>query len=292
MIHSMTGFGRAEKRILDREVTVEIRSVNNRFKDVIVRMPRNFAALEGDVKKIISDGVSRGRLEVSLQVDDSTEREQNLKLNLDLAARYFQLLKEMKEALDLPGEIAISHMTGLRDIIAYEEQPLDLEPFFEQVKVLVQEALDKMLQMRQTEGKAIATDFGRRLESMKRWADQILSRREVVTAETRTRLETKIQAYAESVELDQARLAQEVAYIIERGDITEEIVRFNSHVDQFMTLMSKDGPVGRKMEFLLQEMNREVNTIGSKSSDLDISNLVLDLKTELEKLREQVLNVE
>lgn len=292
MILSMTGFGQAAGRILDRDVTVEMRSVNNRFRDVIVRMPKSFQALDDQIKKIVAGKVARGRVDASIQIDDANNRNERLLLDMELARAYYGMLKQLKDEFDLSGDITVDNMTNLRDVIRYEEEELDLEEFMAGLKELIDEALGKLVNMRKTEGRAIAADFRNRLADMAGWVDGIEAKRDVVVSETRAKLEHRIAALTDGVELDQTRLHQEAAYIIDRSDITEEIVRLRSHFSQFDAVLNKVGPVGRKLEFLLQEINREVNTIGSKSGDVEISNLVVDLKSELEKLREQVMNVE
>lgn len=292
MIRSMTGFGRASGQVLEREVSIELRSVNNRFRDVVMRAPKTYAGIEDNVKKIVAEYVDRGRVEMYVQVDESTVRQQNLTLDLELARIYYDLLGRLKDELDLKEELTISHLLEFRDIIRHESEELDLEEFMSGLDGILREALERLGKMRVKEGAAIASDFVERLEAMKKWVEEIHDLRESVEDGVRNRLETRIKSLGDAIELDPSRLLQEVGYILERGDITEEIVRLRSHFDQFGELVRKGGTVGRRLEFLLQEINREVNTIGSKSSDVRITNKVVDLKTELEKLREQVLNVE
>ena len=292
MIHSMTGFGRAEGLVMDREVAVEIKTVNNRFKDVIVRLPKQLAAIEDGVRKVVGNRLNRGRVEVWVQVGSASTEAGALTLDLALARHVHGLLRELKKELDLSAEIAIPDLLNFKDIITVKEEALDVEAFQTGLTPIINEALDKLIAMRQTEGQALAADIQDRLTAMTGYAAEIGARRDLVIEEAKTKLEAKIKALVEDVEIDQVRLAQEVAYIVDRSDITEEIVRLGSHFDQVEGVMNGRGAVGRRLEFLLQEMNREVNTIGSKSSDVTITNRVVDLKTELEKLREQVLNIE
>ena len=292
MIHSMTAFGQASGRILNREVLVEIRSVNTRFRDILVRTPKAYSALEEDVKTLVSHKASRGRIEVSIQVYESETRWESLSLNLDLAKAYHNLLEQLKDELDLPGGVELSHLAGVRDIIVYEEETLDLEEFKEGMVPILNEALDKLVQMRAVEGRAIAADFSSRLDAMVSWVNEIASRKETVFSEAKAKLGDRIKALTGDLELDEGRLLQEAAYIADRSDITEEIIRLKSHLSQFRSCLQDGGVIGRRMEFLLQEINREVNTVGSKVGDLIITNLVVDLKSELEKLREQIQNIE
>ncbi|MEW6264658.1 MAG: YicC/YloC family endoribonuclease [Thermodesulfobacteriota bacterium] len=292
MIQSMTGFGRVESLTAGKSTVVEVRSVNNRFRDVAVRLPRAYAALEEEVKKVVAGRISRGRIDIWIQVDESLNRRQSLKLDLDLAGAYQGLLIELKKALGLNGEPGLEHFLNLKDIFRHEDEGPDLEAFWTGLKPLIEEALEKLIRMRSNEGASLAADFRDRLAIMADWTEEVWSRRETAAIEFKNRLETRIKALTGGMDLDQGRLLQEVAYLVDRSDITEEIVRLRSHFDQFNGLIGAEGPVGRRLEFLLQEMGREVNTIGSKSSDVAVTNRVLDLKTELEKLREQVQNVE
>jgi uncharacterized protein (TIGR00255 family) len=292
MIYSMTGFGRAEGTAAGRPAVVELKSVNNRFRDVVVRMPRNYSALEERIKKAVAEKVSRGRVDVFIQFDESAAKAGRLRLDLEAGRMYRDLLLSLKEELGLEGKVTVDLLAQFREIIVYEEEAVDPENTWAGLYEVLAEALDKLLEMRQTEGKSIADDFRVRLASMSAGAAEIESRREIVLAEHRSRLEARLAALTEGIELDQTRLSQEIAYLADKSDITEEVVRLRSHFDQFALLLDGDGPAGRRLEFLLQEINREVNTIGSKSGDVIITNRVVDLKTELEKLREQVQNVE
>ena len=292
MISSMTAFGQAKGQALDREITIEIRSVNNRFCDIVIQIPKQYALLEGRVKKIVSDRVNRGRIEVRIKVEEASTSVQNLKINKELAIVYRDLLTELKETLNLAGEIELSHLAGINDIILREEEQIDLDGFMEGLNPILEEALDNLVEMRIAEGRTLASDYLSRIEDMSGWLDRIQSRRKTVLLESKERLEERIRELTQDLELDQARLNQEAAHIADRSDITEEIVRLRSHFDQSRTCIGKGGVTGRRLEFLLQEMNREVNTLGSKSGDVDITKVVIDLKSELEKLREQVQNIE
>ena len=292
MIQSMTGFGRAAGKVLDREASIEIRTVNNRFRDINVRTPKSFAVMEDVIKKAVSNRLTRGRVDIWLQVDETALKRTRLKLDLELARGCRDLLIKLKDELGLAGEVSLAQLTEFKDIIGYEDEAVDLEAFQVGLIPLLDEALDGLAAMRQTEGRSIAEDFKVRLDRMSRWAGEIEARRAVVLAESKTKLEARIKALTEGLEIDPVRLAQEAAFISDRADITEELVRLTSHFKQFGALIEQGEAVGRRLEFLLQEINREVNTIGSKTGDVGVTNLVLDLKTELEKLREQVQNIE
>ncbi|MBW2060390.1 MAG: YicC family protein [Deltaproteobacteria bacterium] len=292
MILSMTAFGQARGRILDRDVTIEIRSVNNRFRDIITRVPKLHASLEDQIKKIVANRVNRGRVEVRVQVDESSSKRQNLKLDMDLARVYHDLLLQLKEEIGLADEIQLAHFMDLGDIIVWQEEEIDLDAFMAGLVPVLNEALDHLIQMRSAEGEAIAADFKERLDVISLHLGEIDLRRESLLLETKARLEERVKALTNGLGLDEARLLQEVAYLAERSDITEEMVRLRSHLDQFRSYLSHGGVVGRRLEFLLQEMNREVNTITSKAGDVAVTSGAIEIKSELEKFREQVQNLE
>ncbi|MBW2322784.1 MAG: YicC family protein [Deltaproteobacteria bacterium] len=248
MISSMTAFSQAAGQILNREITIEIRTVNNRFRDIITRIPKNYIAFEDQIKKIVAGRLTRGRIEVRVQIDESAMRTKNLKLNTDLARTYHGLLLKLKEDLDLKGEIELEHLAGLSDIIIWEEDQVDIEAFMAGLTPILEEALNRLVQMRQAEGKAIAVDFKKRLDLIASFLDEIDKRRKTLVFETKNRLEEKITALTDGLELDQARLLQEVAYMAERSDITEEVVRLRSHIDQFQSNLDEGGVVGRRYE--------------------------------------------
>jgi len=292
MISSMTAFGQAAGNVLNRDVTVEIRSVNNRFRDIIIRIPKTYVTLEDQINKIIADRVSRGRIEIRVQVDESALKMQNLKLNMDLARTYRRLLSKLKEDLNLEGEIQLAHFVGLSDIIVWEEEEIELNAFMAGLAPIVKEALDLLVQMRAVEGEAIALDFKKRLDLISSYLNEIDQRRKELLFETKNRLQERITALTDGLELDQTRLMQEVGYIAERSDITEEVVRLRSHIEQFRSYLNDGGVIGRRLEFLLQEMNRETNTISSKIGDVAVTRVAINIKSELEKLREQAQNLE
>ncbi|MBW2622337.1 MAG: YicC family protein [Deltaproteobacteria bacterium] len=288
----MTAFGQAKGQAQDREITIEIRSVNNRFCDIILHIPKQYASLEGQLKKQVNNRVNRGRIEVRIKVDETAAVAQSLKINKELAVIYRDLFTDLKETLNLTGEIELSHLLGVKDIILREEEQIDLDDFMAGLSPILEEALDNLVVMRTTEGQTLAMDYLARMQEMSGWVDLVESCRETVLNESRERLEERIRELTQGLELDQARLSQEAAHIADRSDITEEIVRLRSHFDQSRACLEKGGVAGRRLEFLLQEINREVNTLGSKSGDTDITKVVIDLKSELEKLREQVQNIE
>jgi uncharacterized protein (TIGR00255 family) len=292
MIHSMTAIGQAEGRVLEKGLRVEIRSVNHRFRDIIVHLPRTLIPLEARIRKIVAERVSRGRVEVRLQIEEIASVPRGLKLDIHLAKRYLELLTELKEKLGLGGEVDVSLLAGQNNIFLWEEEEIDLEAFMAGFEPLLMEALKNFLTMRAEEGRALSEDFISRLRTLATLLATMESLRESVTLSYRDRLQERVRALTGGFELDQARLLEEVAYLADRSDITEEITRLKSHINQFEALLAEGGAVGRRLDFLLQEMNREANTISSKAQDVTLTQAAVDMKSELEKLREQVQNIE
>ena len=292
MLKSMTGFGRSEQQNGDFACTVEIRSVNNRYIEINTRLPKYLTSLELAIKKLIKSRCSRGSfdLNVTLQSNEGGT-DQAIKPNLNLAAQYYEAFREIKKKLNLEGEIKIDAIFGLKDILKVE--PLTLDDSQEAMILdTVDQALGSLNQMRREEGKNLQDDILGRLESVAQLTRSLQERQPVVIQEHQNRLLEKVKTLSNGIELDPARLAQEVALMADRCDISEEITRLESHLGQFNVLTQSDDPLGRKLEFLIQEINREINTIGSKSADYQISQAVIEIKSLLEKVREQIQNIE
>jgi uncharacterized protein (TIGR00255 family) len=248
--------------------------------------------LEGHVRNLLKQRVSRGRLEVAVQLEDTSVGEQKLELDLALARDIHSALKSLQETLRLPGEIRLETLANFRDLFVRKEMEMDLEREWTSLRTAIENALTNLEQMRQNEGLNLKSDFLNRLQTVEGLAQQIAAQSPLTLKAGRDRLAERIAELSGGVEVDPARLAQEVAYLAERSDITEELVRLKSHLNQFREMLDRPEPMGRKMEFLLQEFNREANTIGSKANDAGISYLTVEIKSELEKMREQVQNVE
>ena len=293
MIKSMTGYGRAETIQDGRKWVVEVKSVNHRFLEVFVRLPASLQPLEGEVKKKVGEKLSRGRIEVGVKADsDGDQVGALIDLNMPMIRHYHSLLSRMKEALGLRDEITIGMLTGFKDAFIYPEVEVNLESAWATLEGVLDGALDELAAMREKEGEVIGRDFNQRMDTIERSLDVIASRVPQVVAECHKKLSDRVKELLGSVELDESRVSQEVAILADRMDITEEIVRFKSHMDQFAEMLKSGEAVGRKLDFLLQEMNREVNTMGSKSNDAEISRQVVEIKSELSRLREQVQNIE
>ncbi len=293
MIKSMTGFGRAETSVGRKKIVVEIKSLNHRYLETSLRLPSTLSSLELELKKKISTKFSRGKIEVIVRMDSGTSLEKGggLDLNLPLLKNYFALLKRMKEELGLPDEINLAVMSGFRDVFVPQEED-DLDRVWQELDVAVDEAAAMLMTMREKEGATLVRDLEARIHGVGRLLEAIGDRVPQVLHAYQTRLKERVRELVEDVEVDESRLMQEVAIMAEKSDITEEIVRFRSHIDQFLGMLASDEAVGRKIDFLIQEMGREVNTIGSKSNDAEISRTVIDIKSELARIREQVQNLE
>jgi uncharacterized protein (TIGR00255 family) len=293
MLKSMTAFGRAEEVIEGRLYAVEIRCVNRRYCEISVRMPQPFMPLEERIKKLVAAKVARGRVDVMIKIKSGSQSVADIEVNLPLAQAYWRAVGELKEALETQQDVGLEALLGLEGIMTATEPEVDLEKTWLALASLISKALKDVDIMRIAEGQAIYHDFQKRLQSVEEGLARIKTLAPSVLSAYHSRLKERIDALTEGeVELDPNRLAQEAAFWADRSDITEEIVRSESHLKQFRTMMESEDPAGRSLDFLLQELNREVNTIGSKGGDAELSHLVVMLKSELEKIREQVQNVE
>ena len=293
MLKSMTGFARHENQNGELTCKVEIRSVNNRFIDINTRLPKSLRDLELPLKKLVKSRCARGSFDINITLEKNGQSEANLeiKANLPLAAQYLDAFNKIREDLGLQGEIDINTILTLRDIVKPELKEADdsSEPT---VFATVEKALTDLIEMREEEGVNLEKDIINQVNSIKKLGETITSRQSITVQEFQSKLKEKIEALTAGIELDPTRIAQETALLADRCDVTEEIVRLGSHLEQFHKLVKSDEPQGRKLEFLTQEINREVNTVGSKTIDLEISKTVIEMKSHLEKVREQLANIE
>ena len=294
MIRSMTGYGRAESVIMGRKFVIEMKSVNHRYLEVSLRLPGILFVLEPEIKKRIGEQFSRGRIEVAVRVDSdgTSETDGRISLNVPLVRNYHALLCQMKEELRLGDAITLAMMAGFRDVFVPTEAAQDPAVLWEGLARVLDEAIRMLTEMRAREGETLQRDLTARLTLVAGFLEKISGRTPQVVLEYQKRLGDRIRELTDGMAIDEVRLLQEVAIMAERSDITEEIVRFRSHIDQFTDLLGIGDGAGRKIDFLIQEMGREVNTIGSKSGDAEISRNVIEIKSELAKLREQVQNIE
>ncbi len=293
MIKSMTGFAQLVFSDKDLQITLSVRTYNNRFLDVNLRLSNAFYPLEDRIKTYIASRISRGRVEVAIQLASQEKlRNENVAVNWPLVRSYFGLLTELKENFKISGPVELGHLLSLKDVVVYQESAFPEEVLWRKLTTPIKKVFDSLQKMRTEEGKNLSQDLQERLKGIQKGADRISQKVPQAVEAYQVRLKDRIQKLAKGVEVDPIRLAQEVAILADRSDISEELVRLGSHGKQFKILFKEAQPVGKKMEFLLQEMNREVNTIGSKSMNSEISHLVVSIKAELEKLREQVQNIE
>ena len=292
MLKSMTGYGRAESSKGALEFSVEIRSGNNRFREIILRLPQSLQPSEDRIRSIVSSRLRRGRIEVSIQIKDNGDKGLNLELNRPLVRAYATIFNELNEELGCKQPIDLFFFSQLKDTIIVKQDSVDLEGIWPDLKDVLDKALLSLETMRMDEGKALEEDFLVRLKRIKGDIEEIRNRAKVTVEEYRDKLIQKINKLIEGIDIAEDRLMQEVAIMADRTDITEELIRVESHLEQFRSYMNQDDLIGRRLDFLLQEINREVNTMASKAADSFVSQLVVDIKAELERLREQIQNVE
>ena len=292
MVKSMTGYGRSIAQTEQWKATVEIKSVNNRFLDIIIKMPKQYMSLEENIKKEISSVLSRGRVDVFVTVEEVGEQKQNLFVDKELALAYYNAVQEIKDLTGLDEAVHISDIASYYGVLTLEKEESDLDSLWLTVSQALKESLAQLYEMRKVEGEKLAKDILGRLDAVKNIKNQLQERSPGVVADYREKLLGRMQEILQEVEVDEAKLLNEVAFFADKSDIAEELARLDSHLDQFYSNMQKDEPVGRKLDFILQEINREINTTGSKANDITISHLVIEAKSELEKIREQVQNFE
>jgi len=292
MIRSMTGFGFAELERDGQRLSAEIRSVNHRFCEVSLRAPRLVAMFEDQIRQLIAERFSRGKFNLTITWGGAGESGDELKLNEPVADRYVALLEQLRKRYRLESGLDVRTLATLPDVFAWEHSALSDEETWGLVKTLVDQACDNMNTMKSREGAALARDFEARLKLIRTQLDFVVERAPLRPAEAKERLMARLRPLLGDIEMDPARLAQEMALLADRLDCTEECVRLSAHLDQFRSLIEGPELAGRKLNFLLQEMNREVNTIGSKANDVGIARAVIIMKEEVERIREQVQNAE
>lgn len=292
MVRSMTGFGRAESQSDTRRVTVEIRSVNHRYFDFGARLPNALSPLESRVRERVRRDLTRGKVHVSAILEDSADPSVALRVNEAVAQRYLQIAQEVSTRFGIRGELSLEAFLSFPDLLERETEDLAEEDAWKLLSQTLDAALADYQAMRGREGDAMARDLRERLAGVQESVVRVEQRVPQVVSQVRERLQERIAQISQDAEFNQQRLESEIMLFADRSDVTEECVRLRSHVDQFLQCIADPEPAGRRLNFLLQEMNREVNTIGSKSQDLEISQNVIRAKEEIEKIREQVQNVE
>ena len=288
----MTGFGRGESAGGGRVVTVEVQSVNHRFLEVRCRVPKRLSGLEPRIQQAIQQRFARGHFEIAVLDKDLDGRSRTLKVDVPLAGRYVDALRRLQQTLGLSGEITLEMLTAQRDLIAVEESPESLDETWGALLPALAGALDALAEMRRREGAALVAVLEMHLDEVEATLAGIVQRAPEITRAQRDRLLERVADLLDGRHPDPDRLEQELAMLAERGDVAEECDRLRSHLIQFRTTLKQPGPQGRRLDFLLQEMHREANTIGAKSADAALAHEAVDLKTSLERLREQVQNLE
>ena len=292
MLKSMTGFGKGEGDTNLGKLYVEARSINHRYCDINIKLPKRLAPFENRIKETIRSQVSRGRIDVALKLDNLGEEKVQLHVDLHLAEQYYQALQSLRDKLQLKDEVSLALLAGSKDLITAKEETGDIEPYWQEIVPILKRSFQDLDEMKRLEGESIAKDIQQRLKYIAQQLAVIKQQFPSRLEAYQNRLQERLQSLLKGMEVEPSRFQQEVAFLSERTDITEEIVRTESHLAQFTTLLEGEEPVGRKMEFLLQEIHREVNTVSAKANDAEISQRVVEIKSELEKIREQVQNIE
>ncbi len=293
MLKSMTAYAGIEKSVQDLTVNIEMRSYNSRHLDMAIRLPHGFASLEEKVKGVIASSLVRGRIEVRIWAKDTSEKACAFEVDMVKARAFHMAVQNLKDQLNLAGEMSLDRLLDVTGIILPRESSEAIDDFWPLIEETLKEVLTTLDQMRLQEGSHTGEDFSRRLAMIEAYLDQIEEGAEGLPAMYRGKLSARIEALTKGVvELDPVRVTQEAAILADRSDISEEIVRSRSHILQFRSFMEGPEPAGRKLNFLLQEFNREFNTMGSKIGQADLAHLIVAVKAEIEKLREQVQNIE
>ncbi|HSH36173.1 MAG TPA: YicC/YloC family endoribonuclease [Schnuerera sp.] len=293
MIKSMTGFGRGESTNGIHNFSLEIKTVNHRYNDIVLKIPKHLNYLEEKIKKRIKNSINRGRVEVYINLEYISKSSIDVKVDMLLAKAYKTGVETIKKQLDIKDEVKLAHILSFPEIITTERKEMDEDITWDCLKTALDMALEKVINMRKEEGNILKKDMESQIVKIEKMMGEIEIRSPLVVEEYKEKLKNRIEELLdEDYNLDEERLNNEIAFFADRSDINEEIVRVNSHIRQFIKTLEEIEPVGRKLDFIIQEMNREVNTIGSKANDLVIGNYVIDIKSELEKIREQAQNVE
>lgn len=292
MIKSMTGYGRSIFENEGREYIVEIKSVNNRFNDISIKMPRSLNYLEDRIKKEILNSVSRGKIDVFITFNNNSDLGKNIKLNTDIAKKYINELKKLSKEAEIIDNINIMDISKFPDVLNIKVEEEAEEVIEKELFIALDQAIKSFIEMRQLEGNKIKEDLEKRIDTVSEKIKQISSISTGLADEYIVKLETRIKELLKTDVVDESRLAQEVVIYSDKCSVEEEITRLKSHISQFLNLLNSEIAIGKKLDFLIQEMNRETNTIGSKANNLEITNFVVDIKTELENVREQIQNIE
>ncbi|MFB6466581.1 YicC/YloC family endoribonuclease [Cytobacillus sp. Hz8] len=291
MVLSMTGFGRSKKESQSYSVTVEIRSVNHRFSEFVIRMPRQLLKIEDKLKKKMAEQIKRGRVEVFVTIEGSGAFHRSIQVDWDLLDQYYQYIEQIQQRYQLNDFISLSNLLNREEFVSIEEESDRNEELEQLVTSAVEEAVEQVIEMRKIEGEALKRDLEAQLQRLGTIVFKVSEFAPTVVQQYQERLEKKFQEFFQG-EIDQNRILTEVGIFADKADINEELKRLESHLQQFQQTLKEQEPVGRKLDFLVQEMNREVNTIGAKANHSSIAQQVVEMKSLLEKMKEQVQNIE
>ena len=293
MIKSMTGFGRCEVMEGERKFTVEMKGVNHRYLDVNIRMPKKLNFFETAIRGLLKQSIQRGKVDIFISYEDFTESQMSVKYNESLAQEYMDCFGRMKEQFSLENDIRVSTLSRCPEVLTMEEQVIDEEELWNGLKKALEGAIGQFVETRTLEGSNLKKDIIEKLDGLLDLVGYIEERTPKIVAEYREKLETKVRELLEDAQIEESRIAAEVVIFADKICTDEEVVRLRSHIIHMKeTLQSEEAGIGRKLDFIAQEMNREANTILSKANDLEVSNVGIDLKTEIEKVREQIQNIE
>jgi TIGR00255 family protein len=293
MINSMTGFGRCESSDGDRKFTVEMKGVNHRYLDVNIRMPKKFNLFETAIRNLLKQSIQRGKVDIFVTYEDLSENQASLKYNEQLAGEYLSYFRQMEEKFSLGNDVRVSTLLRCPEVLIMEEQTMDEDELWNGLKKALSGAIRQFVETRAQEGDSLKEDILKKLSGIQKLVDYIEERSPQIVAEYREKLQNKVRELLSDTQIEEGRLAAEVVIFADKICTDEELVRLRSHVVHMKeTLESKESGIGRKLDFIAQEMNREANTILSKANDLEVSNAGIDLKTEIEKVREQIQNIE
>ena len=292
MVKSMTGFGRGREILNGRDITVEIRAVNHRYYEFTARVPRSLGFLEEKLKTLLNGRISRGKVEVSVLVYNTDSKDERVSINREVVRDYIDALRSVKEEFALTDDLSLSNVMRIPDAFTVIKEDADEEQLWADVKTVAEQALAKFIAMREAEGQRLKADCLNRLATIEGWVGIVEQRSPLIVEEYRKRLYDKMCDVLSSANIDESRILMEAGIFSEKTAVDEETVRLRSHIEQFRRMLDSDEAVGRKLDFLVQEMNRETNTIGSKVQDIEVTRIVVDQKSEIEKIREQIQNLE
>ena len=291
MIKSMTGFGRGKYENEGRTYTVEIKSVNHKYSDINVRLPRFLNSVEDKIRKRVAEVISRGKIDIFVSFENYSNKGTTIRINKDLAKEYIKELKSLADEAELRFDLNVIDVSKFPEILKLEDEDND-ELIGQEVMIALDDALGKFVSMREIEGQKLVEDIERRIYLIQEKVNEVTKFSSTLVEEYMARLQTRVNELLAPGVVDEARLMQEIVIFSDKSSIEEELTRLKSHISQFLELIKQSSPIGKKIDFLIQEINREVNTIGSKANSLDITNKVIEIKTEVENIREQIQNIE